>query len=102
MTGLCCKCGLLRPGLWRPCLYSSETQVHACEGRKPNQPTPLLKTHMTSKYDNLISGEWIAATSYAPNINPSNLLDVIGEYAQASAAQLEAAVLAARAGVDTS
>lgn len=57
---------------------------------------------MTSKYDNLISGEWIAATSYAPNINPSNLLDVIGEYAQASAAQLEAAVLAARAGVDTS
>ena len=52
---------------------------------------------MTQKYDNLIGGQWVAGTSYTPNINPSNLADVIGDYTQASAAQLDAAVQAARA-----
>ncbi|CDS54531.1 2-ketoglutaric semialdehyde dehydrogenase [Polaromonas sp. CG9_12] len=51
---------------------------------------------MTQKHDNLIAGEWIAGTGYTPNINPSNLGDVIGEYTQASAEQLDAAVQAAR------
>jgi alpha-ketoglutaric semialdehyde dehydrogenase len=51
---------------------------------------------MTQKYDNLIGGQWVAGTSYTPNINPSNLADVIGDYTQASAAQLDAAVQAAR------
>ena len=52
---------------------------------------------MTQKYDNLIGGQWVAGSAYTPNINPSNLADVIGEYTQASTAQLDAAVQAARA-----
>ena len=52
---------------------------------------------MTQKHDNLIGGQWLADSSYSPNINPSNLGDVIGEYTQASAGQLDAAVQAARA-----
>jgi acyl-CoA reductase-like NAD-dependent aldehyde dehydrogenase len=52
---------------------------------------------MTQKHDNLIGGQWLAGASYSPNINPSNLGDVIGEYTQASAEQLDAAVQAARA-----
>ena len=52
---------------------------------------------MTNKFENLINGEWVAGNAYTKNINPSNLADLIGEYAQADAAQLEAAVAAARA-----
>jgi len=50
-----------------------------------------------STFDNLINGQWTAAASYAPNINPSNLADTIGDYAQADAAQLDSAVQAAQA-----
>jgi aldehyde dehydrogenase (NAD+) len=35
-----------------------------------------------SRYDNLINGQWTAADTYSPNTNPSDLSDVIGEYAQ--------------------
>ncbi len=52
---------------------------------------------MTQKFDNLINGQWVAGAAYTPNINPSNLGDVLGEYTQASAAQLNDAVVAARA-----
>nr|WP_315190207.1 aldehyde dehydrogenase family protein [uncultured Albidiferax sp.] len=52
---------------------------------------------MTQKFDNFINGAWVAGNSYAPNINPSNLADVIGEYTQGDAAQLDAAVQAAQA-----
>ncbi|WP_029525244.1 aldehyde dehydrogenase family protein [Polaromonas glacialis] len=52
---------------------------------------------MTQQHDNLIGGQWLAGTGYTPNINPSDLLDVIGDYTQASAEQLDAAVHAARA-----
>ena len=52
---------------------------------------------MTQKHDNLIGGQWLAGSSYTPNLNPSNLADVIGDYTQASAEQLDAAVQAARA-----
>ena len=51
----------------------------------------------TKKHDNLINGAWVAGSRYAPNINPSDLGDVIGEYTQADASQLDAAVDAARA-----
>jgi len=49
------------------------------------------------KFDNLINGEWTAGASYSANTNPSNLADVLGEYAQGDAAQVEAAVAAATA-----
>ena len=52
---------------------------------------------MTQKHDNLIGGQWLVGTAYSPNINPSNLADVIGDYTQASADQLDEAVQAARA-----
>ncbi len=47
-------------------------------------------------HDNLIGGQWLAGSAYAPNINPSNVAEVVGEYAQADAAQLDLAVRAAR------
>lgn len=50
-----------------------------------------------SNFDNFINGQWLKAESYSPNINPSNTEDVVGRYAQADAAQLDAAVQAARA-----
>jgi aldehyde dehydrogenase (NAD+) len=49
------------------------------------------------KFDNLINGQWVTGAKYSPNINPSNLTDVIGDYAQADVAQLDAAVHAAQA-----
>ncbi len=46
---------------------------------------------------NLIAGEWVAGTDAARNVNPSDTRDVIGEYAQADAAQVRSAIAAARA-----
>lgn len=48
-------------------------------------------------YDNFIAGAWMAGARYAPNLNPSNLADVIGEYAQADSTQAALAIEAARA-----
>jgi acyl-CoA reductase-like NAD-dependent aldehyde dehydrogenase len=48
-----------------------------------------------NRYDNYIAGEWLAGASTTANRNPSNLDDVIGEYAQADAAQARAAIEAA-------
>jgi acyl-CoA reductase-like NAD-dependent aldehyde dehydrogenase len=47
------------------------------------------------RFDNYIDGEWVAGASWTANRNPSDLSDVIGEYAQADAAQTNAAVSAA-------
>jgi aldehyde dehydrogenase (NAD+) len=48
-------------------------------------------------HQNLIAGEWTAGATAAPNINPSNVADVVGEYARADEAQVRAAIAAARA-----
>ncbi len=45
---------------------------------------------------NYIAGEWLDGESTVANINPSDLSDVIGHFAQASAAQLNDALEAAR------
>jgi acyl-CoA reductase-like NAD-dependent aldehyde dehydrogenase len=50
-----------------------------------------------TQHDNLIKGEWVPGIGYSPNLNPSNLADVIGEYAQGDASHVDAAVQAARA-----
>ena len=50
---------------------------------------------MTNRFHNYIGGEWLAGGTWAPNRNPSDLTDVIGEYAQADAAQTSAAIAAA-------
>ena len=52
---------------------------------------------MSTPHLNFINGEWVAGNALAPNLNPSNLADVIGEYAQGDAAQLDLAVRAAEA-----
>lgn len=48
-------------------------------------------------YKNLIDGEWVAGSTSLRNLNPSNLGDLVGEYACADAAQLDRAVQAAHA-----
>jgi len=49
-----------------------------------------------TRHHNLINGHWVEGATYAPNQNPSNLDDIIGEYAQSSAAQVDDAAQAAR------
>jgi acyl-CoA reductase-like NAD-dependent aldehyde dehydrogenase len=46
---------------------------------------------------NFIGGEWIAAANAAPDINPSDISDVVGEYARASTADADMAIAAAKA-----
>jgi aldehyde dehydrogenase (NAD+) len=48
------------------------------------------------RYDNYIDGQWVGSDRYQANVNPSDLSDVVGEYAQADAAQVEQAIAAAR------
>lgn len=48
-------------------------------------------------YGNLIAGQWVASERFGVNRNPSDPSDVVGEYTQADAAQLDAAVAAAQA-----
>jgi len=48
-------------------------------------------------HQNFINGEWAKAPAGAPNINPSNVADVVGEYARADEIQVRAAIGAARA-----
>ncbi|MCB1472920.1 MAG: aldehyde dehydrogenase family protein [Rhodobiaceae bacterium] len=52
---------------------------------------------MADVYRNYVAGDWVAGGDAIENINPSDITDVIGAYAQASAAQLEDAISAARA-----
>jgi len=47
-------------------------------------------------HDNYIAGEWIAGATRTTNRNPSDVSDVIGEYAQADAKQAQAAIAAAK------
>lgn len=51
---------------------------------------------MNPRHNNLINGQWMVGPTYSANRNPSNTSDVIGEYTQADATQVDAAVDAAR------
>jgi aldehyde dehydrogenase (NAD+) len=51
---------------------------------------------MSDVRKNLIAGEWVAGATATLNRNPSNVADVIGEYAQADVAQTNMAVAAAK------
>ncbi|HEY4079975.1 MAG TPA: aldehyde dehydrogenase family protein [Burkholderiaceae bacterium] len=48
-------------------------------------------------FKNFIGGEWLEGPKVSRNINPSNTHDVLGEYAQADAAQTLQAITAAQA-----
>jgi acyl-CoA reductase-like NAD-dependent aldehyde dehydrogenase len=50
---------------------------------------------MTNLNHNFIAGEWLAGADEIANINPSDLSDTIGHYAQADSAQLQLALDAA-------
>ena len=52
---------------------------------------------MATPFQNYIAGAWTAGPSVTINRNPSDLADVVGEYAQADAAQVEVAIAAAKA-----
>ncbi len=52
---------------------------------------------MAELHRNFIAGEWTAGADVSRNINPSDLSDLIGEYARADRAQADAAITAARA-----
>ena len=47
-------------------------------------------------HSNLIDGEWVGGEA-VPNLNPSNIAEVVGEYARATAADAERAIAAAKA-----
>ncbi len=47
-------------------------------------------------FKNFIAGEWVAGVSVSRNVNPSDTSDLVGEYAQADAAQARTAIAAAR------
>ncbi len=51
----------------------------------------------TQQHQNFIAGEWVAGATATQDINPSDTSDVVGEYAQADAAQTLTAIDAARA-----
>ena len=50
---------------------------------------------MNAPHRNFVAGEWVDGAAVTRNINPSDTNDVIGEYAQADAAQTGAAIEAA-------
>ena len=52
---------------------------------------------MSEIHRNFIGGDWVAGAETASNINPSDLSDVVGEYARADKAQADSAIAAARA-----
>lgn len=49
------------------------------------------------RFDNYIDGRWCEGAEYRGNLNPSDQDDLIGDYAQADAAQTGEAIAAARA-----
>lgn len=57
-------------------------------------------TDTTPIKQNLINGEWVNGTSAAENRNPSDLDDLVGRFAQGSAADVDAAVQAAGAALE--
>jgi acyl-CoA reductase-like NAD-dependent aldehyde dehydrogenase len=52
---------------------------------------------MNDVSSNFIAGEWVTGDGVSRSINPSNTNDVLGEFARASAAQVGAAIEAAKA-----
>jgi alpha-ketoglutaric semialdehyde dehydrogenase len=52
---------------------------------------------MGAHYKNFIAGEWVEGPSVTRDVNPSDTNDIVGEFAQADAAQTGAAIEAAHA-----
>lgn len=65
----------------------------AATGSKAKAAAPSGRPPRRDLY---IGGKWLGAEVYAPNINPSNVNDVEGEYASASERDVRDAIAAAR------
>jgi acyl-CoA reductase-like NAD-dependent aldehyde dehydrogenase len=52
---------------------------------------------MSNPAKNFIDGQWLASDAVTRDVNPSNTVDVVGEYAQASAVHVGQAIAAAKA-----
>jgi len=52
---------------------------------------------MSKPHDNFIAGQWLGGTASVADVNPSDLDDIVGHYAQATPAQLDTAIDAAGA-----
>jgi aldehyde dehydrogenase (NAD+) len=48
------------------------------------------------QHSNYINGEWVGSGNFTKDVNPSDVSDVVGEYAQADASQTDQAIAAAR------
>ena len=53
---------------------------------------------MSTQFPLFINGQWIETSNTIENVNPSDTSDVIGHYAQASADEVEQAIVSARQG----
>lgn len=53
---------------------------------------------MSTQFSLFINGQWIETSNTIENVNPSDTSDVIGHYAQASADDVEQAIVSARQG----
>ncbi len=53
---------------------------------------------MSTQFSLFINGQWIETSNTIENVNPSDTSDVIGHYAQASADEVEQAIVSARQG----
>ena len=73
-------------------LYPATQEQDACRLRRLAQG----ERPMSTIGRNYIAGEWVAAAETSADINPSNTGDVLGQYPQASAADAERAIEAAR------
>ena len=47
-------------------------------------------------FNNLIDGEWLSDGARAPNVNPSDTKDIVGQAVRGTRAQAEAAIAAAK------
>ncbi len=52
-------------------------------------------------FNNLIDGEWLSDGARAPNVNPSDTKDIVGQAVRGTRAQAEAAIAAAKAAFPT-
>ncbi|MGU3576543.1 aldehyde dehydrogenase family protein [Brucellaceae bacterium C25G] len=52
---------------------------------------------MTKHFENYIDGRWVKGNDFTENLNPSDVSDVIGLYARASASETQEAINAAKA-----
>lgn len=47
--------------------------------------------------NNFIAGQWVLGEKYRENVNPSDLKEIVGSYAQACVQDVDAAIAAAKA-----